>query len=581
MNIKAKITFGVGMLFLLIVLLASVSGWYVNQLKRDTNNILVANYNTLQYGNNMLLALEDLERDPVAVNRFRENLDKQQLNMTELGEQEATTLIVEHMNALMKNPKDQRLTSAIRRDVAELMRLNMEAIERKSVIADETAERAIIIISITGALCFLIAFVLLVNLPSSIANPITELTESIKQIANQNYKKRVFFSGHKEFGELADSFNTMAEKLEEYAESKLDKLLKSKKRIETLIDRMHDPVIGTDEDEIVLFANEQACKVTGMRREEFVGYSIRDLALRNDLIRDVYRDWNKDGNGFLGNGTLKIYADDKESYFEKELIDIGIVPTGEREEQFIGRVVLLKNVTTFKEMDLAKTNFIGTVSHEFKTPIASIKLGIQLLENKQIGVLNEEQSNLVTGIKDDLQRLLQITGELLNMAQVESGAIQMNITATEVKPIVDYAVEANRAMMEQRHIEIAVDIEEPMVNVQADSEKTAWVLTNLISNALRYSHDDSNVYVRVYVKEDKVWFSVRDTGQGILPEYTDKIFHRYFRVPGVKKEGTGLGLSISKDFIEAQGGVITVESEYGIGSVFSFFLRAEKRLQST
>ena len=581
MNIKAKITFGVGMLFLLIVLLASVSGWYVNQLKRDTNNILVANYNTLQYGNNMLLALEDLERDPVAVNRFRENLDKQQLNMTELGEQEATTLIVEHLSALMKNPKDQRLTSAIRRDVAELMRLNMEAIERKSVIADETAERAIIIISITGALCFLIAFVLLVNLPSSIANPITELTESIKQIANQNYKKRVFFSGHKEFGELADSFNTMAEKLEEYAESKLDKLLKSKKRIETLIDRMHDPVIGTDEDEIVLFANEQACKVTGMRREEFVGYSIRDLALRNDLIRDVYRDWNKDGNGFLGNGTLKIYADDKESYFEKELIDIGIVPTGEREEQFIGRVVLLKNVTTFKEMDLAKTNFIGTVSHEFKTPIASIKLGIQLLENKQIGVLNEEQSNLVTGIKDDLQRLLQITGELLNMAQVESGAIQMNITATEVKPIVDYAVEANRAMMEQRHIEIAVDIEEPMVNVQADSEKTAWVLTNLISNALRYSHDDSNVYVRVYVKEDKVWFSVRDTGQGILPEYTDKIFHRYFRVPGVKKEGTGLGLSISKDFIEAQGGVITVESEYGIGSVFSFFLRAEKRLQST
>ncbi|SKB65766.1 PAS domain S-box-containing protein [Sphingobacterium nematocida] len=581
MNIKAKITFGVGMLFLLIVLLATVSGWYVNQLKRDTNNILVANYNTLQYGNNMLLALEDLERDPVAVNRFRENLDKQQLNMTELGEQEATTLIVEHLSALMKNPKDQRLTSAIRRDVAELMRLNMEAIERKSVIADETAERAIIIISITGALCFLIAFVLLVNLPSSIANPITELTESIKQIANQNYKKRVFFSGHKEFGELADSFNTMAEKLEEYAESKLDKLLKSKKRIETLIDRMHDPVIGTDEDEIVLFANEQACKVTGMRREEFVGYSIRDLALRNDLIRDVYRDWNKDGNGFLGNGTLKIYADDKESYFEKELIDIGIVPTGEREEQFIGRVVLLKNVTTFKEMDLAKTNFIGTVSHEFKTPIASIKLGIQLLENKQIGVLNEEQSNLVTGIKDDLQRLLQITGELLNMAQVESGAIQMNITATEVKPIVDYAVEANRAMMEQRHIEIAVDIEEPMVNVQADSEKTAWVLTNLISNALRYSHDDSNVYVRVYVKEDKVWFSVRDTGQGILPEYTDKIFHRYFRVPGVKKEGTGLGLSISKDFIEAQGGVITVESEYGIGSVFSFFLRAEKRLQST
>ncbi|WP_246512575.1 sensor histidine kinase [Sphingobacterium tabacisoli] len=571
MNIKTKITFGVGMLFFLIVLLATVSGWYVNQLKKDTNNILVANYNTLLYANNMLTVLDELDTDPVAVKLFKENLDKQSRNMTEVGERDATQLILEHLQALERKPDDPVLIAAIRTDITELMRLNMEAIERKSDIAGNTAHRAIVIISITGALCFLIAFVLLVNLPSSIANPITELSDSIKQIANQNYKKRVFFSGHREFGELADSFNTMAEKLEEYADSKLDKLLKSKKRIDTLIERMHDPVIGTDEGEIILFANEQACKVTGMKNEELVGRSIRDLAVQNDLLRDVYRDQGQ-RTGYEGK-TLQIYADGKESYFEKELVNITIVPTGESEEQFIGRVILLKNVTAFKEMDLAKTNFIGTVSHEFKTPIASIKLGIQLLENKQVGELNEEQAGLVTGIKDDLQRLLDITGELLNMAQVESGAIQMTITATEVQPIVDYAIEANRAAIEQRHIQVLVDIDEPVRKVQADSEKTAWVLTNLLSNALRYSHDESMVYIQVYVKEDKVWFSVRDTGQGILPEYMDKIFHRYFRVPGSKKEGTGLGLSISKEFIEAQGGLITVESEYGVGSVFSFCLK--------
>jgi PAS domain S-box-containing protein len=573
MNIKTKITFGVGMLFFLIVLLATVSGWYVNQLKKDTNNILVANYNTLLYANNMLTVLDELDTDPVAVKLFKENLDKQSRNMTEVGERDATQLILEHLQALERKPDDPVLIAAIRTDITELMRLNMEAIERKSDIAGNTAHRAIVIISITGALCFLIAFVLLVNLPSSIANPITELSDSIKQIANQNYKKRVFFSGHREFGELADSFNTMAEKLEEYADSKLDKLLKSKKRIDTLIERMHDPVIGTDEGEVILFANEQACKVTGMKNEELVGRSIRDLAVQNDLLRDVYRDWDQGQRTGHEGKTLQIYADGKESYFEKELVNITIVPTGESEEQFIGRVILLKNVTAFKEMDLAKTNFIGTVSHEFKTPIASIKLGIQLLENKQVGELNEEQAGLVTGIKDDLQRLLDITGELLNMAQVESGAIQMTITATEVQPIVDYAIEANRAAIEQRGIQVLVDIDEPVRKVQADSEKTAWVLTNLLSNALRYSHDESMVYIQVYVKEDKVWFSVRDTGQGILPEYMDKIFHRYFRVPGSKKEGTGLGLSISKEFIEAQGGLITVESEYGVGSVFSFCLK--------
>ncbi|TDQ77861.1 ATP-binding protein [Sphingobacterium yanglingense] len=573
MNIKAKITFGVGMLFFLIVLLAAVSGWYVNQLKRDTNNILVANYNTLQYANNMLTVLDELDTDPVAVNLFKENLDKQSRNMTEIGERDATQLILQHLQALEQKPDDPVLIAAIRTDITELMRLNMGAIERKSDIADDTAHRAIVIISITGALCFLIAFVLLVNLPSSIADPITELSASIKEIANQNYKKRVFFSGHREFGELAQSFNTMAEKLEEYADSKLDKLLKSKKRIDTLIERMHDPVIGTDEDEVILFANEQACKVTGMKNEELIGRSIRDLVLHNDLLRDVYLDWNRSVDAIPGTKTLKIYADGKESYFEKELVNINIVPTGEEGEQFIGRVILLKNITAFKEMDLAKTNFIGTVSHEFKTPIASIKLGIQLLENKQVGELNEEQNGLVLGIKDDLQRLLDITGELLNMAQVESGAIQMNVASTEVRPIVEYAVEANRAAMDQRHIQVVVDIDEPTAEVQADSEKTAWVLTNLLSNALRYSHDESRVYIHVYSKEDKIWFAVRDTGQGILPEYMDKIFHRYFRVPGSKKEGTGLGLSISKEFIEAQGGTITVESEYGVGSVFSFCLK--------
>ena len=87
---------------------------------------------------------------------------------------------------------------------------------------------------------------------------------------------------------------------------------------------------------------------------------------------------------------------------------------------------MLRNITPFKELDLAKTNFMGTVSHEFKTPIASIQMGLQLLENKQIGELNDEQTNLVSGIKEDSNRLLKITGELLNITQVESGSIQLN-----------------------------------------------------------------------------------------------------------------------------------------------------------
>jgi NtrC-family two-component system sensor histidine kinase KinB len=110
--------------------------------------------------------------------------------------------------------------------------------------------------------------------------------------------------------------------------------------------------------------------------------------------------------------------------------------------------------------------------------------------------------------------------------------------------------------------------------VQADTEKTAWVLTNLISNAIRYSYDNATIFLQIATQNNQVVFMVKDTGQGIAPEYKNKIFDRYFQVPGAKKEGSGLGLAISKEFIEAQNGQLSVESELGAGSTFSVTLNA-------
>ncbi|PJJ66654.1 HAMP domain-containing sensor histidine kinase [Chryseobacterium geocarposphaerae] len=572
MKIKTKLNIGVGLLFMMIIVLSVLSGWYINQLKRDTNNILVANYNTLEYSRNMLLALEEINSDPLAFGVFEKYLAKQKKNVTEPGEREATEEVVTHFSALKKDTQNASLKSSIRKDIAELMQLNMAAIQHKSGIADETAKNAIAVISIVGMLCFLMAFILMVNLPSNIADPIRILTQSIKQIANQNYKERVHFKSNSEFGELARSFNTMAEKLHEYSESKLEKILKGKKRIETLIDNMQDPVIGIDENKRVLFVNDEALNITGLKKENFVGKLIQDVAVTNDLVRSIIKDIiHPDGK--TETEAMKIYADGKESYFEKNIIDINIVPTGEEDSQFIGQVIMLHNITPFKELDLAKTNFIGTVSHEFKTPISSIKMGLQLLENDKIGALNEDQKNLVNGIKDDANRLLKITGELLDITQLESGSIKLNIKPSEVSKIVEYAIDANKAAAEQKQIKILVNISPEVTTVLADSEKTAWVLNNLLSNAIRYSYDNSDIAIEVKKIEDKIIFSVTDTGQGIEPQYISKVFDRYFRIPGVKKEGTGLGLSISKEFIESQGGEIFVKSEYGAGSTFAFILK--------
>lgn len=576
MKIKTKLISGVGLLFAFIILLAAMSIFYVNALKRDTNNILVANYNTLEYSRNMLLALEKMPADTNALSDFEKNLNKQKTNVTEIGEQETTTEIIHHFNNLKLKPNDSALTSAIRKDITELMRLNMEAIERKSSIANTTADKAIFWISVAGVLCFIIAFILLVNLPGNIANPIKELTNSIKQIANQNYKERVHFESHSEFGELAKSFNTMAEKLEEYSESKLDKIIKGKKRIETLINNMHDAVIGIDENKKVLFANDEALKISGISKENFIDKQIQDIAVGNDLVRDLIKELINPEPQKTNTAPVKIFADGKESYFEKEIIDINIIPTGEQQAQLIGHVIMLRNITLFKELDLAKTNFIGTVSHEFKTPISSMKMSLQLLENEHIGSLNEEQKQLLESIKEDTNRLLKITGELLNLAQVESGNIQLSIQAADPKEIVQYALAATKIQAEQKNIKIEISYPEKLSKIQADSEKTTWVLINLLSNAIRYSYENATISLSLMQEDNKVSFVVKDNGTGISEKYKDKVFDRYFRVPGTQKEGTGLGLAISKEFIEAQGGSINVESELGMGSVFSFTLNNQR-----
>jgi PAS domain S-box-containing protein len=574
MKIKTKLNAGVGLLFFMIIVLSTLGGWFIYQLKKDTQNILTDNYNTLQYSRNMLLSLEEIGKEPFAIAEFQKNLDLQRQNITEDGEKEATKNILAHFSDLKNNEGNLSLHSAIRKDIAELMQLNMNAIQIKSGIANTTAQNAIAVISIAGTLCFLIAFILMVNLPANISNPIRELTSSIHQIANQNYRERVQFESNSEFGELARSFNTMAEKLQEYSESRIDKILKGKKRIETLIDNMHDAVIGIDENRKVLFVNDEALKISGLKKENFVGKLIQDVAVSNDLVRDLIKEIiNPDAEKNRAE-LLKIFVEGKENYFEKEILDINVIPTGEKDSRFIGQVIMLRNITPFKELDLAKTRFIGTVSHEFKTPISSIQMGLQLLENKKIGSLNEEQQKLIKGIDEDTLRLLKITGELLNIAQLETGVSQLNIRPFKIDTMLEEVIKTNRSAADKRQISIITDIGSGLDIINADQEKTLWVLNNIVSNAIRYSYEQSTVTIKIEkLDSDHVKFSVEDQGLGIDEQYLKHIFTRYFRVPGTKAEGTGLGLSISKEFIEAQRGSIAVESEVGKGSVFSFILK--------
>jgi signal transduction histidine kinase len=272
------------------------------------------------------------------------------------------------------------------------------------------------------------------------------------------------------------------------------------------------------------------------------------------------------------NSKIRIDKQGKDVYYEKEIQEISFIPQGDKENRLLGYFIILKNITKYMELDLAKTNFIATISHELKTPISAIKFSLQLLENEKTGPLNEEQYALVRSCEEDSNNLLKLISELLNSTQAETGNIQLNILPSSLKEILQYAMNISRPIAEQKGISFDVQYPDNLPEVLADKEKTAWVLINIISNAIRYSNENSQISISIVANDRQQIISVKDNGPGIDPQYTDKIFDRYFRVPGTKKEGSGLGLAISKEFIEAQGGSINVESEFGIGSTFTISL---------
>lgn len=559
LNLKKKIALGGIFLFALLILVGGASFYYLNRITTEAKAIVKNNYETLHYSREMLKEIDELSgRDSTSVfTHFEQNLQLQERNITEPGEREQTESLRKHFDLLKNQLTIDSLKTLIRKDISAIMQLNLQAIDKKNQAAQRSAESAKTTIILILTLCLLFGFTFVFNFPSLIASPISKLTEGIKAIANKNYGERIHLNRKDEFGELANAFNTMAERLDEYEHSNLSRILFEKKRAETVINSLKDASVGIDSKGVVLFANEQALQLLNLKETEIVGMARQEVQKKNDLFRFLITE--------QGTTPFKIVVEGKENYFIKEVIDI---PQG---EERAGSVLVLKNITSFKELDVAKTNFIATISHELKTPLASSDFSLKLLSDNRTGKLNAEQAELVEQLKGDNQRMLKILSELLNMSQVESGKIQLEITEARPETLVDMAIASVMNVARERNVHIRKKIPENLPAIRADADKTIWVINNFLTNAVRYSPPGSSITIEVQPKGHALEFSVQDEGSGVDPKYLDKIFDRYFKIPGTK-EGTGLGLAISKEFIEAQGGSIKAESELGHGSRFSFTL---------
>ena len=470
MKIQRRLTLGIGILFAMIVLLGIQSVSYVRQLSRATGTILADNYNSLQYAADMLRSLNDIGEDSVSRHTLRQSLALQQQNITEISEREMTSELGRHIAAL-SDPVTEAELQTVRQDLLRIMELNMAAIRAKSSAVEERADYVMWWLIVVAALCVVSAGAILVWFPRLVLRPIDELKKGIREIANHNYQQRLDFTGNREFESVAESFNDMAAKLDEYRRSSLDDLMTAKKRIEAIVDTLHEPIIGLGPDRKILFMNREALAVLNLQAE-VVGRNAAEVALSNDLLRRLMRELYGEKRS-TGGEPLKIYADNKESYFQMENTPLYITPVGGREQQFVGNLIILSNVTKYKELDSAKTNFISTVSHEMKTPISSILMSLQLLGDDRLGKLNDEQKQLVGSIRDSSDRLLSITGELLNMTQIETGKLKLMPKITKPIELIDYAVKATQVLAERFCCFVEVEYPEKISKLFVDSEKIA------------------------------------------------------------------------------------------------------------
>jgi len=558
-SVKNKIRLGTLFLFLLVILSGGFSIYYLVKLKNESKNVLKANYETIQYCHLMQKSLDSIQDQKAPfVDSFEVYLKKQENNITEQGETEATKVLRLSFDKLKSGDTTNKNIEQVSYQLQQILLLNMTAIKDKNEKAEKSAEDAMTFLITIIAFIFIIGLTFAVNFPSILTTPIQKLTQAIKEIAQKNYSHRIHVDSKDEFGALADAFNEMAERLEYFESSNLNKLIFEKTRAEAVINSLKDASIGIDKTNTVLFVNQQALQLLGLKQEETVGKTTEDIIKRNDLFKFLVEN--------EGKSPFKIVVDGKENYYVKETIE---VTQGEANN----KVIVLKNITSFKELDVAKTDFIATISHELKTPLASSDFSLKLLEDNRIE--KEEQKELIQQLKNDNQRMLRILSELLNMSQVETGKIQLDIQAVSPYLIVENSIKAVSTPAKEKELQIEKHMERDLPNIKADPDKINWVLNNFFTNAIKYAPKESTIRINVHRVENQIAFAVSDKGQGIDEVYISRIFERYFQVPGRSdKKGSGIGLAICKEFIEAMGGTIWVKSQIGEGSTFGFNLPA-------
>ncbi|MBT4432422.1 MAG: response regulator, partial [Nitrospinaceae bacterium] len=358
--------------------------------------------------------------------------------------------------------------------------------------------------------------------------------------------------------------------------SHTEKLALSEARFRSIIDSAQDAIIAIDEEGFITLFNAGAEKMFNYSQEDISGKKVNMLMpppydIEHDTHIRTYLD-----TGFkkaLGtNRTLDARRKSGEIFPIK--ISIGEVSVGDR-KLFTG---VIRDITERHEIDRMKNEFISVVSHEIRTPLTSLRGSLGLLSGGVAGDLNEQGKSLMDIAVNNSDRLIRLINDILDLEKIESGNMELQFSSQKLESLITCSIEEMDGLVSSSGITIETDIEP--CQVDADSDSIIQVLTNLISNAVKFSESGSRVLISSNCLMGEAEIRVVDQGRGIPPEALDSIFDRFRQVDSSdirEKGGTGLGLAICNAIVRQHGGHIWVESELGSGSTFSFSLPQTKR----
>lgn len=390
-----------------------------------------------------------------------------------------------------------------------------------------------------------------------ISSPIVEMSIAVKRIAQGDFTKINTISLDSEIGDLGQSFNLMSQQLT----ARLKEMDLSHSRLEAVLLSMFEGVLVVDSKGFILLMN-QALRDFFHIKKEGTGKKAIEV-IRNIDIQGII-DAVLKSNDRLEPREVSILTP------EEKILSVYATPVFSAHRQE-GAILVFHDLSNVRRLEKIRQDFVANVSHELKTPIASIK---GYAETLLTGAL-EDQANakdFIGVIFQESERLAQLVDDLLSLSKIESGKLNMNLRPTPLAPLLKRVMTSMEIQAGRKSIVLAADLHENMCPLLADGTRIAQVLFNLIDNAIKYTPNGGRVQIGAIEKDGDIEITVVDNGLGIPAEDLPRIFERFYRVDKGRSRalgGTGLGLSIVKHIVKAHNGDIFVKSTLGKGSIFT------------